>query len=425
MLRARFVACALGLIGSLGAAVCAGMQQAGTAVEQPAPASTVPAAGSEPHAMTNADIVAMVKSHLDEATVVSAIEVNETQFDVSPQALIALKQAGLGDPVIAAMLESARRHEVKALAPSTPGAPPGPGAAAAAATGPVGLGVPTAPQQPPGVFPGGPAGMRALDPQTAAAMQAAMGRLQAMGYGSAVSMPFGGSAAQGSASAIHVCFLVGNEKQELIASYAQRAISKFRTGGPSAGGSLLRSIASQGLRFAAMGAGPEGMAAMSGVSMLGRFMPGMGPSRPSITYAWGLPGSHSERVLATAPAFELRYADIPGIDPDAYEPVLLHLVQTKDNYRLLGATRQKLGAGMGMVGMSGTGDWVAEDRVPAKLEKQGRGLYRLESSKPLAAGEYALVLRPVKGYKAQPTGFGNGEELASTAWDFSTALASR
>ena len=407
--------------------------------------------------MTNADVVQMLKSHLDEATVLSAIEVNETQFDVSPQALIALKQAGLDDPVIAAMLESARReHAGTRLASVSPGTPdtapgsggptsvpapggngmtPGPvGVGTGAATAAIGPGPTPSPQQPPTGFPGGGGGMPGLDPQTAARMQAAMSQLQAMGYGSARSMPFGGSSRFGapamgwsSGSAVKVFLLAPEGRTELIASYAQRAMSKFKTGGPSAGGSLLRSIASEGLRFAALGAGPGGMAAMSGVSMLGRFMPGMGSSRPSITYAWGLPGSHSDRTLAPTAAFELRYADIPGIDPDAYEPVLLHLVLTKDNYRLLGATRQKLAGGVGMMTLGGgsAGDWVAEDRVAAKLQKQARGLYTLQSSKPLVAGEYALVLRPVKGYKSQPSGFGSGEELASTAWDFSTPLAPR
>jgi hypothetical protein len=404
----RLAAWVPALVASLGA-VSAGAQQ--IAVQTPATAASAtaasaapPAAASRP-AMTNADVLEMVKNHLDEATVVSAIEVNETRFDVSPAALIDLKRAGISDRVIAAMLEAARGKQNGKTAVS--GALPG--------------------------FPGGPPGMPGLDPQMAARMQAAMAQLRAMGYGSAMSMPagVGGSTpfAGGSAAgpAIHV-FLVGGaaNRTELAASYAQRAMSKFTTGGPSAGGGLLRSIAGEGLRFAAIGAGPGGMAAMTGFSMLGRFMPGMGPSRPSITYAWGLPGSHSERVLAPTAAFELRYADIPGIDPDAYEPVLLHLVLTKDNYRLLGATRQKFGSGMSMMGAGGgTGDWVAEDRVPAKVQKQGRGFYTLQSSKPLVTGEYALVLRPVKGYQDQSSGFGGGEQVAAAAWDFSTPIAAR
>jgi hypothetical protein len=425
MLADRFARSRVALIGFLTVA-CVGAQQAGA---QAAPteqdtATQHTAAADSHHAMTNADVVEMLKSHLDEATVVSAIQVNDTQFDVSPQALIALKRAGLDEPVIGAMLEAARRKQGGVTAASGAAAPTSFGANGPPAA-PVGFGGTTA----------GVPGMPQLDPQTAARMQAAMAQLRSMGYGTAASMPFGttgpsplpwGGTASISGPTVRVFLLAGANRTELVASYAERAMSKVNSGGPSEGATLLRSIASEGLRFAAIGAGPGGMAAMSGFSMLGRFMPGTGPSRPTITYAWGLPGTHSNRVVEPTPAFELRYADIPGIDPDAYEPVLLRLVLTKDNYRLLGATRQKLGTGMGMMAAGGgSGDWVAEDRVPAKLHKQERGFYTVQSDKPLAVGEYALVLRPVKGYRAQPSGFGGGEQLSAAAWDFSTPLASR
>ena len=44
----------------------------------------------------------------------------------------------------------------------------------------------------------------------------------------------------------------------------------------------------------------------------------------------------------TTPKFELDFGEIVGLDPDAFEPVLVQLVQTKDNWRLVGATKSKM-----------------------------------------------------------------------------------
>lgn len=458
ILTCRLAARTLVLILSFGAAFNSAAQQAVNAAVQPsadaatesapqgaaAGTSVAPAGAAEHHLMTNMDVIDMLKNRLDEATVLSAIQVNESQFDVSPPGLIALKQAGVSNPVIAAMLEATRREHAgkasppSASAPSIPASVLGDSATAESSSGsrlttttygPASA-TPPAPAMQAGSFPSS-APMGGLDPQTAARLQAAMQRVQSAGYGSGVSMPSGASMPFGAANsaaaapALHVFLLAGTERTELSASYAERAMSKLNSGSPNAGGSMLRTLASEGLRFAALGAGPSGMAVMGGASMLRRFIPGIGPSRPTptITYVWGLPGNHSDRVLASTPAFELRYADIPGIDPDAYEPVLLHLVLTRDNYRLLGATRQKVGREMAMGAGRSAGDWVAEDRVAAKLQKQGRGFFSLRSNTPLASGEYALVLRPVKGYDAKPSGFGGGDQIASAAWDFSTSVA--
>jgi len=55
-------------------------------------------------------------------------------------------------------------------------------------------------------------------------------------------------------------------KQEISPSMAQIGQSKFK-GGMGAGGMALRNLATEGLSFAAMGAGPGGMMAMSAFSM--------------------------------------------------------------------------------------------------------------------------------------------------------------
>jgi hypothetical protein len=72
---------------------------------QPAHAGPLP--------LTNADVVRMVQGRLNDTTVIAAIEGEPHAFDVSPNALLALKRAGVSEDVIRAMLP-------KPAVPSTP-----------------------------------------------------------------------------------------------------------------------------------------------------------------------------------------------------------------------------------------------------------------------------------------------------------------
>jgi hypothetical protein len=56
--------------------------------------------------LTNQDIVRMVKDKFSDSTIVKAIEANHTAFDVSATALISLKDSGVSQPVIEAMLSA-------------------------------------------------------------------------------------------------------------------------------------------------------------------------------------------------------------------------------------------------------------------------------------------------------------------------------
>jgi hypothetical protein len=56
--------------------------------------------------LTNQDIVRMVKDKFADSTIVKAIEANHTAFDVSAAALIALKDSGVSQTVIEAMLSA-------------------------------------------------------------------------------------------------------------------------------------------------------------------------------------------------------------------------------------------------------------------------------------------------------------------------------
>ena len=124
---------------------------------------------------------------------------------------------------------------------------------------------------------------------------------------------------------------------------------------------------------------------MSVFSMGSGFMPGMRPGAPKVTYVWGLPGRNSSRELTdTNPMFELNYGDIPGVDPDAYEPAVLKLVQSKDNYRLVGATQIKMTTKNMMAGASSR-KWQVDLRGALALTRQQRRAWLLHPSRQYAA----------------------------------------
>src|SRR5712692_7577043 len=54
--------------------------------------------------LTNDDVLQMVKAGFQDSMIVKAIEANDTNFDVSVQALMDLKNAGVSQPIIEAML---------------------------------------------------------------------------------------------------------------------------------------------------------------------------------------------------------------------------------------------------------------------------------------------------------------------------------
>jgi hypothetical protein len=388
--------------------------------------------------LKNADIVLMTQNHFDDETLTRIIEVSETDFDISGDALIALKNQSVSSAVMRAMLQAAedkRRGVERSSAPAASAVTLGSGSSSALARTSGAASGSSTPEGPsasasgnaksPGSFapPAAGAGFAArggamgISPQQMAAMQAQMG---AMGMGGM----FGGMFSTNySADQMPHVFLMldpNRGKQEISPSQAQIGQSKFK-GGMGAGGMALRSLTTEGLSFAAMGAGPAGMMAMSAFSMVSGFMPGMRPGAPTMTYVWGLPGHKSSRELDnTNPMFELNYGDIPGVDPDAYEPAVVKLFPTKDNYRLVGATQTKMNARNMMAGGGPEGGkWISEERWPARVDKEERGFYILHVNAPLEPGEYAVVLRPVKGYKATPSAFGGGAQVFYSVWDFS------
>lgn len=59
--------------------------------------------------LTSQDVMKLVASGLPDSVVLTAVETNHRAFDVSPANLLKLKQAGVSEKVVAAMLERPRR----------------------------------------------------------------------------------------------------------------------------------------------------------------------------------------------------------------------------------------------------------------------------------------------------------------------------
>jgi len=401
-------------------------------------------------ALTNEDIVSMVAGGLDESLVISAIQANEENFDVSCNALLALKKAQVGDKVLQAMLAAEAKKRNPPPAPFESKQPD-----TAAAPTPQSTAM-------------NPAAMNPMVGQAAAAQATAMQMLAARGMSpqmmaqiSAMQRGRSGmgmfpSAAMSSQAAAEevdphqlprVLLINGDSKEAVNRSMTQISKTEVRGGQGGAGSSLVGSpmgsmaalgmragmggglsglsmlggLGGMALRFAPLAAGPGFMLAAPAISIAMGLMGG-GPthhsSAPKTTYVWALPGAHSGYAMAaTKPRFEIGFGDIVGLDPDAYEPALVKLTQTKDNWRLVGATKNTFDK-HGNEKQSP----ITEDRTEIKTTSVGRGHVVIEAASPLAPGEYGIVLHPIKAQKSSRSagaGLTAEQTMFYSVWDFS------
>ena len=138
---------------------------------------------------------------------------------------------------------------------------------------------------------------------------------------------------------------------------------------------------------------------------------------PTYTYILALPGAASETVVASAPLWiEVQYDRLAGVDPDAYEPLLLRLASTQSNLRLVRAQTVKIKKGVPQAT-----DRILQTPVPTTITKMGRGHVRLRLS-DLTPGQYAVLLRSTGPQEAlaypQSTLQQAAAALGSTVWDF-------
>ncbi len=82
--------------------------------------STTPAQGE---AMTNDEVISLSKAGLSPSIIVGKIRSGKSNFDLSTDALIKLKQSGVSDDIVAAMLEAKSGRSAAAASPSMSGDP--------------------------------------------------------------------------------------------------------------------------------------------------------------------------------------------------------------------------------------------------------------------------------------------------------------
>lgn len=159
--------------------------------------------------------------------------------------------------------------------------------------------------------------------------------------------------------------------------------------------------------------GPAGQAIMSALTQL--------VHNPTYTYIYGLAGPNATTVVPQgALSLRVHYSDVPGADPDQFQPVLIRVSRTNTNWRIIGAQKTK----RNNFHRADRVDFIfLEDSVPAQLTRIGRGLFDVRPNSSLPAGEYAVVIRPISGkYKISPQSImqhaGEGV-LIGMAWDFS------
>jgi hypothetical protein len=288
--------------------------------------------------ITNDDVVAMMKGGLGESTILAAIQSQDNNFDISAMSLLQLKKSGITPKLMDAMLAAAAKRrsagEGAAAAPKPPASAPTPG------------------------------------------------------------LP-------------SVAIVQGSDKQEIPIGRTQIAQTKTKPSTLNAlvsDGGLSQALTgvTQGLATAGMmrPRGPGlGIGAMVAAPMLApAFMATslLMHRKPTVTDVWALPGQKAEILVhQNQPSFEVQFAGVPGVAADDYEPVLLKVEPTPNNFRLVGATQAK----QDELQLS-TPDWgmyssFVEERIRTTAKKIASGSYQLQSAQPLAPGEYAIALRPI------------------------------
>jgi hypothetical protein len=316
--------------------------------------------------LTNDDVVQMVSNGLPENVVIGALSANDVNFDVSTSGLVSLKKAGVGDRVVEAMLAVESKKRVSAAPQVT-----------------------TATQL--------------ATPSLGQEMYRSQLRAGATGLPT-LNLPTN----QAPAQLPEVTLIVEDKKQPMRPSVTEIAQGKGK-GGPTAGGVL------KGFGKGLMMAGT-----MAGAPLP---RPGGGvPRMPGAAYTWALPGRTSAfSIPSRSLKFEIEFGDIPGVDPDAYEPVVVKLIQTKDNWRLVSFSKDKFDKHG-----NDTRSVKTEAKTPLNITILGRGHLELSPATELPPGEYGLVLHPKKALKEfAGVPAANTEAIFSSVWDFSVGAANR
>jgi hypothetical protein len=167
------------------------------------------------------------------------------------------------------------------------------------------------------------------------------------------------------------------DRTELAPTSAQVEITDEKSSGPL---KTLQGLAGNALAFA-----------NPAVSSLASTFGGLFRSdNEQQTAVWALAGPSAPRHFAAKTVFEIEFGQTPGVNPDAYQPAIVRLVRTSDNYRLVAAAKTE-----GDKTIATAKDPIIEEIVATQLTWIGRGHYRIQARETLGPGEYALVLRPI------------------------------
>ncbi len=368
--------------GSAAPAVTPKTEAAPLALEPPATSR----ADDAPSASGNDDVIAMTNAGLSESTILAAISANDMRFDVSPPALIGLKSAGVSEHVIDAMLasETARKKAATQASKSTPQT-----AAAAAAQSAEFVRLSSMIERLATQQDAATAAQRAPEPPPSAD------------------------------PAPRAWILSEGDRMPLSPTIAQVALTDDKTGDRI---KTLQSLAGTALVFVNPAVG--GIA-----TTIGGLFHSDNKKRTAI---WALAGTAAARELRSQPVFEVEFGQIPGVDPDEYQPAIVRLVPTKDNYRLVAAAKTDRTKATAMPDGP-----IIEEPVVTRLQQLGRGRYRATVDGMLPAGEYALVLRPVEKdnrgrHRRRRTEGSLGDlfggvvgQILYFTWDFAVAASSR
>lgn len=308
-----------------------------------------PLAGAQaPGGIGNSDVQAMVAAEFSDSTIISVIGANLVQFDLSPRALVALKGAGVSERVIEAMI-AAEADKKRIPEPE----------------------------------------LIAEPVETQASLEYAkltqmIEELAAKQEAAAVAQREPEPPASRADPSPRVWMVAETAKTPIAPTIAQVAFA----GGGRRGAERMKSLqglAGQALSFVNPAVG--GLATTLG---------SLFRSDEEHTAVWALAATSSARVLDFNPLFEIDFAHIPGVDPDKYQPAIVQLVPTNDNYRLVAAAETD-GASTGSVPRGP----IIEEVVATESTRVGRGQYRIAPRNMLGPGEYALVLRPISDSRRQ------------------------
>jgi hypothetical protein len=303
-------------------------------------------AQQEQRPLANDDVVKMVKGGLPESTIVSAIRANPTNFDISVDALISLRQAGVTQPEMDAMIAAESNKRSTGSRGSAEGSGP-----------------------------------------TTAALRSDL-HVELLSSGPAQ----GSAASQGTLP-------LTSEKTQLT-----QTPTKAKSLAGLAGDTALNQGMMSGVSVATMEAVTHSSSMVGGIGAgiaggtVGSLMVSMMSHRNStLTYVWAVPGANSANldVPARGANFAVSFAGVAGVNPNDYEPAIVKLTSTSNNWRLVGATQGKQDEKK-----SSTLDWQAysdfvEDRIPTQSRKLAPGEYQISPTADLAPGEYGVVLRPL------------------------------